>query len=111
MTEALDLSEEQTAKLFPPLTRLEKEKAELQRRLGLEVRDLRTDLEREPIREQDVLAAVKRVRELRQAVRQKDEEIDAVIFDAGGTLIEIQSKTGAADLSAIRSTSCALFTM
>jgi len=79
MTEALDLSEEQTAKLFPPLTRIEKEKADLQRRMGIEVRNLRETLQSEPVREPDVLASVKRVRELRQAIREKDEEFDAVV--------------------------------
>jgi hypothetical protein len=79
MTEALDLSEEQTAKLFPPLTRIEKEKADLQRRMGIEVRNLRESLRSEPVREPDVLASVKRVRELRRAIREKDEEFDAVV--------------------------------
>jgi Spy/CpxP family protein refolding chaperone len=79
MTEALDLSEEQTAKLFPPLTRIEKEKAELQRRMGIEVRDLREALQNEPVREPDILASVKRIRELRQSIRAKDEEFDAVV--------------------------------
>jgi len=79
MTETLSLTEEQTAKLFPPLTRIEKEKAELQRRMGIEVWNLRKSLESEPVREPDVLAAVKRVRELRQSIREKDEEFDAVV--------------------------------
>jgi Spy/CpxP family protein refolding chaperone len=79
MTEALDLSEEQTAKLFPPLTRIEKEKADLQRRMATEVRTLREALQSEPVREPDVLASVNRVRELRRAVREKDEEFEAVV--------------------------------
>jgi len=79
MTEALSLTEEQTAKLFPPLTRIEKEKADLQRRMGIEVRGLRAALQSEPVREPDVLSAVKRIRELRQSLREKDEEFDAVV--------------------------------
>jgi len=79
MTEALDLSEEQTAKLFPPLTRIEKEKAELQRKAGIEVRDLREALRRDPVREPDILASVKRIRDLRQAIREKDDEFDRVV--------------------------------
>ncbi len=79
MTEALELTEEQTAKLFPPLTRIEKEKADLQRRMGIEVRDLREILQSDPVREPDVAASVKRVRELRRALREKDEEFDSVV--------------------------------
>lgn len=79
MTEALDLTEEQTAKLFPPLTRIEKEKADLQKRMATEVRNLRDALQREPVREPDVLASVQRIRDLRRAVREKDEEFDAVV--------------------------------
>ncbi len=79
MTEALELTEEQTAKLFPPLTRIEKEKAELQRKAGIEVRDLREALQRDPVREPDILASVKRIRDLRQAIREKDEEFDRVV--------------------------------
>ena len=44
LTRALDLTEEQTAKLYPFLTRVEKEKAELQRRMGPDLRDLRGEL-------------------------------------------------------------------
>lgn len=79
MTEALDLTEEQTAKLFPPLTRIGKEKADLQRRMGIEVSNVRAALQNDPVREPDVLASVKRIRDLRRAVREKDEEFDAVV--------------------------------
>jgi len=79
MTEVLELTEAQTAKLFPALTRIEKEKAEVQNRLGADIRDLRAALERTPVREADVLALVERIRAARESVRQKDEEFEAVL--------------------------------
>ena len=79
MTEVLELTEAQTAKLFPALTRIEKEKAEVQNGLGADIRDLRAALERTPVREADVLALVERIRAARESVRQKDEEFEAVL--------------------------------
>jgi Spy/CpxP family protein refolding chaperone len=79
MTEALDLTDEQTAKLFPALTRIEKEKAELQNRLGIEIRNLRAAINREALREADIMALVNRIKEMRQSIKQKDEAFDAVL--------------------------------
>jgi Spy/CpxP family protein refolding chaperone len=79
MTEALDLTEAQTARLFPVLNRIEKEKAELQRRMGIEIRDLRAALDKSPVQDADILALVRRVKEIRQSVQQKDEELEALL--------------------------------
>lgn len=87
LTQALDLSEDQTAKLFPALTRIEREKAELQRRLAGGLQELRTLLEKSPGREPDLLDAVGRIREARRLLRQKDEEVEAVLE---GTLTPVQ---------------------
>ena len=82
MTEALELSEAQTAKLFPVLTRIDKEKSELQNRMGAAIRNLREALDRTPPREPDVLALVERVRDLRESVRQKDAEFEAALDES-----------------------------
>lgn len=82
MTEALELTEEQTAKLFPALTRIEREKSDLQRRMGTEIRDLRAALEKEPVREADVLAMVKRIRDIRQSIKEKDGEFEATLDES-----------------------------
>jgi Spy/CpxP family protein refolding chaperone len=79
MTEALDLTEAQTARLFPALNRIEKEKAELQRRMGVEIRDLRAALDKNPVQDADILVLVRRVKEIRQSVQQKDEELEALL--------------------------------
>ncbi len=79
MTEALDLTEAQTAKLFPAMNRIEKEKAELQRRVGGEIRDLRAALDKNPAQEADILALVQRIKEIRQSIQQKDAELEALL--------------------------------
>jgi len=79
LTRALELTEEQTAKLYPFLTRIEKEKAELQRQMSLSLRELRAELAKSPSGEETILGLVTRIREARRAVRQKDDEADAVL--------------------------------
>ena len=77
LTRALELTEEQTAKIYPVLTRVEKEKAALQRDMGLDLRDLRTELAKTPPGEKDVLGLVDRIRQARRAIRERDEEVEA----------------------------------
>jgi Spy/CpxP family protein refolding chaperone len=79
MTEALTLTEEQTAKLFPAMTRIENEKSELQHRLGGEIQDLRSALRKNPVGDQEILDRVAKIKELRRSIRQKDDEFEAVL--------------------------------
>jgi Spy/CpxP family protein refolding chaperone len=79
LTRALELTEEQTAKLYPVLTRAEKEKAALQRQMGLDLRSLRDEMAKTPPGDQAVLELVGRIQEARRAIRRKDEEVDAVL--------------------------------
>lgn len=87
LTRALDLTEEQTAKLYPLLTRVEKEKAGIQRRMGQDLRDLRAELAKTGAGEQRVLELVARVRDARLAIRQKDDEVEGVL---DGVLTPVQ---------------------
>jgi Spy/CpxP family protein refolding chaperone len=87
MTEVLELTEDQTAKLFPALTRIEKEKAELQRRMGTEILELRAALGKDQVRDTDVLARVKTIRDIRASIKQQDDEFDAVL-DANLTPVQ-----------------------
>ena len=78
LTRALELTEEQTAKLYPFLTRVEKDKAGLQRQLSLDLRDLRAELAKSPAGEEKILGLVARIREARRSIRQKDDEVEDV---------------------------------
>jgi len=80
MTEALELTDDQTTRIFPVLNRVEKEKAGLQQRISGLVRDLRGLLEkRREGDEADLLAAVRAVRSLREDVARKDAELEAFL--------------------------------
>jgi Spy/CpxP family protein refolding chaperone len=79
MTRALELTEEQTAKLYPVLTRVEKEKSALQSDMGSDLRDLRTELAKTAPGEKEVLRLVDRIRQARRAVRERDEEVEAAL--------------------------------
>ena len=76
LTRALELTEEQTAKLYPFLTRIEREKAVIQRQMGLDLRDLRAALTATPAGEERILGLVARIREARRAIREKDGEVE-----------------------------------
>ena len=79
LTRALDLTEEQTAKVYPLLVRVEKQKAELQRRMGLALREVRAELAKTPPGEAELPGLVDRIRETRRAIRRKDEEVEAAL--------------------------------
>ncbi len=79
LTRALELTGEQTAKLYPFLTRVEKEKGILQRQMGLDLRDLRAELANSAAGEEKFLGLVARIREARRTIRQKDEEVEDVL--------------------------------
>jgi Spy/CpxP family protein refolding chaperone len=79
LTRALDLTDEQTARIYPLLTKVEKDKAALQGRMGLDLRDLREELAKTPPGDEAVLGLVGRIRQARRAIRQKDEEVEAAL--------------------------------
>jgi Spy/CpxP family protein refolding chaperone len=82
LTRALELTEEQTARLYPVLTRVEKDKADLQRDMGRDLRDLRAELAKPRPGEKEVLGLVDRVRRARRAIRGLDEQVEAALDEA-----------------------------
>lgn len=79
LTRALELTEDQAAKLYPVLTRAEKDKAALQGKMGDDLRDLREELGGPSVREGRVAGLVDRIREARRAIRQKEDEVEAFL--------------------------------
>lgn len=76
MTRALELSEEQTAKIYPFFTRIEKEKAEINMQIRKHMQDLRMNLREE---EPDLKALQDRIqalKKLRDALKSKDAEVE-----------------------------------
>ncbi len=76
MTEALDLTEEQTAKIYPFLIRVEKDKIKIQKDLSGDVSSLRALIKDPAAKEADILAKVKSVLEARHKVRALDDEAE-----------------------------------
>jgi len=79
LTQALELNEEQAAKIFPTVNRIEKEKLKIQRDLSADIRDLRQLVRNEPQKEAEIAAKTKNIRDARQLIRQKDDELEAYL--------------------------------
>jgi|YelNatPaOPRAMG01_1025707.scaffolds.fasta_scaffold00195_56 Spy/CpxP family protein refolding chaperone len=76
MTRALDLTEEQAARIFPMANRIEKEKMELNRQLNQEIRELRSLVEASTPDEARIKEKVARIKEIRESIRLKEAEFD-----------------------------------
>jgi Spy/CpxP family protein refolding chaperone len=76
MTEALDLSEDQTARIYPVASRIEKDKQAILREIDGEMRHLRDLLAEAETGEAKLSASVARIKELRQEFQQKDREFE-----------------------------------
>lgn len=79
LTQDLDLTEDQASRIYPVLTRIEREKAEFQSRMAQEIRELRQTLRTSGAADKDLLERVGRIRDIRRAVRAKDDEFEQVM--------------------------------
>jgi Spy/CpxP family protein refolding chaperone len=77
MTRFLELTEEQTAKIFPIVSRIEKEKIELYQQIGEQIRELRLTLGEEKPDQKELKNKIDKIKELRNLVKKKDEELEA----------------------------------
>jgi Spy/CpxP family protein refolding chaperone len=77
ITRALELTEEQTAKVFPIVTRIEKEKSEIHLQIGKQVRELRLILREEEPDQKELKNKINKIKELRNIIKKKDEELEA----------------------------------
>jgi len=76
MTQALDLTEEQAARIFPLANRLEREKQEINARIGQEMKLLGALLKNEKPGDEDLLARCAAVQDLRKQIRDRDDEFE-----------------------------------
>lgn len=79
MTQALELNEEQTAKIFPLVTRIEKEKTEIQSQILKETRELRLILRAESPEEKEITGKIDLIKGLRARLKGKDDELESSI--------------------------------
>jgi len=76
MTEALELSEQQTAVIYPAASRVEKEKIEILRQLNRGMRDLKERLSADRPDEAAISDMVEGLKELRKGLLAKDKEFE-----------------------------------
>lgn len=79
MTRALDLTEEQTAKIFPVVSRIEKEKIEIYKQIREQMKELRLILKDKDPDQKELKNKISTIKELRNLIRNKDEELEAYI--------------------------------
>lgn len=90
LTQVLDLTEEQTAVLFPHITRVEKEKKKINQEIGKNIRDLRVMLRQSNPDPEKLTGIMENIKALRIDLRNLDEELGKI---AANTLtVEQQAK-------------------
>jgi hypothetical protein len=75
MVQVLDLTEEQTANIFPRVNRVEKEKREMNRKIGQHLRELRAMVRQQDVNEKELSRIMEEVKELRIQVKNREEEL------------------------------------
>ena len=90
MTKALDLTEDQVAKIFPTLNRIEKEKADLNKQIGLEIRELKELLDIKEYNLDQIKEKLEKIKELKGKIQEKDAEIEKLLED--NLTVEQQAK-------------------
>lgn len=79
LTQALDLTEDQTAKVYPALNRIEKAKQDIQKDLSENILALRSMCQDPEAKEGDLEAALLRIRGDRGRIKDLDAEADAAL--------------------------------
>jgi hypothetical protein len=75
MVQVLDLTEEQAAKIFPRVNRVEKEKRQINRTIGQLMRELRVKLKQPDVDPEDLSRLLDELKDLRMQVKNRDEEL------------------------------------
>ena len=79
MTKALNLSEEQTAMIYPAVHSTEREKSMLQEEVVKKIAELKVILSQEEPENQVLVSLIRSIKKLRNQVRAKDEELESFI--------------------------------
>ena len=90
MTQILNLTEEQAAMIYPRITRVEKEKHELNKNLNRLIRELRARLKDESVEEEELAGRVQEIKDLSHRLRDIDRELE--LFLEQNLTVEQQAK-------------------
>ncbi len=77
MTRFLELTEDQTAKIYPLVTRIEKEKMEINRKIARQMQELRMILKEADPDPEALQIRIQSLKESRDELRSKDAEVEA----------------------------------
>ena len=77
----MDLTESQTAKIFPKVNEIEKEKMETNIQLGKQRRELRLILKQENPDEQEITNKINNIKELKLRLESREEEFEIFLRD------------------------------
>ena len=77
MTRFLELTEDQTAKIYPLISRVEKEKMMINQRVARQMQELRMILKEEEPDPEALKLKIEALKELRDELRSKDAEVEA----------------------------------
>lgn len=77
MTRFLELTDDQTAKIYPLVTRVEKEKMEINRKIARQMQELRMILKEEEPDPKALQMRIQSLKESRDELRSKDAEVEA----------------------------------
>ncbi|MCX8161081.1 MAG: hypothetical protein N3G18_09165 [Candidatus Saccharicenans sp.] len=81
MTQVLELTEQQTAVIFPELNRAEKEKAEMQKQLAAEIGNLRQKISSGKTPDEEFETGVLKIRELRRKIQAREQAFEDFLFN------------------------------
>ena len=76
MTRFLELTEDQTAKIYPFFNRIEKEKMQINQQIRLQMREIRAALSAEDPDSEALKAKIQTLKELRDTLEKKDRELE-----------------------------------
>lgn len=79
LTQALELTEDQTARVFPAFTKIEKERLEIQKAMSAGIQDLRRMLRDPQTKEADYEPVLNRLREGRGRISALEEETNIIL--------------------------------
>jgi Spy/CpxP family protein refolding chaperone len=79
MTQVLDIDEEQAARLYPLVNRIEKEKLALTRQAGARLRELRSLLQDGEPDPQEMRRLIEEIHDLRGQIKGKDAEVQGFV--------------------------------
>ena len=76
MTRVLELTDEQTAKIYPLVTRIEKEKMEINQQIRKEMREIRLILKNKDLDQKELKDKIDSIKKFRSLLKIKDEELE-----------------------------------